>query len=203
MSTYRTSMAFARLADAPLNSFAENIGFKLAGNPGFTTPIVTLPVLTAAQIAFGEAIVAAAQGGKQLIAARNAAREGLLGLLRQEAAYVQSIAGEDLPLLLSSGFGVMSTNRTQIQLPKPVIDRVDNPMSTQLGLRLKSVPTAAAYEIRMSYVAGQWEAVGVFTQSRVVIPDLTPGTTYTLQARAIGGSTGYSDWSDPVSHMSM
>ncbi len=47
------------------------------------------------------------------------------------------------------------------------------------------------------------QAVGVFTQSRMVIPDLIPGTTYTLQARAIGGSTGYSDWSDPVSHMSM
>ena len=32
---------------------------------------------------------------------------------------------------------------------------------------------------------------------------LTPGTNYTFQVRAIGGSTGYSDWSDPVSHMSM
>jgi hypothetical protein len=27
--------------------------------------------------------------------------------------------------------------------------------------------------------------------------------TYTVQARAVGGSTGYSDWSDPVSHMAM
>ena len=26
---------------------------------------------------------------------------------------------------------------------------------------------------------------------------------YTFQVRAIGGSSGYSDWSDPVSHMSM
>ena len=203
MSTYRTSQAFTRLPDAPLNSFSENVGFKLAGNPGFTTPIIPLATLTATQIAFAEAIAAAAQGGKQLIAAKNATREVLLGLLRQEAAYVQSISGEDLPMLLSSGFEAMSTNRTQIQLPKPVVERVDNPMSTQIGLRLKPVPTAAAYEIRMSYVAGQWQAVGVFTQSRVVIPDLTPGTTYTLQARAVGGSTGYSDWSDPVSHMSM
>ncbi len=203
MSTYRISLGFTRLTDAPLNSFSANVGFKLAGNPGYTAPIVALPVLAAAQNAFAEAITAAAQGGKQLVAAKNAAREVLLGLLRQEAAYVQSIAGEDLALLLSSGFEAASTNRTQIQLPKPVVERVDNPMSTQLGLRLKPVPTAAAYEIRMSYVTGQWQAVGVFTQSRVVIPDLTPGTTYTLQARAIGGSTGYSDWSDPVSHMSL
>ena len=32
---------------------------------------------------------------------------------------------------------------------------------------------------------------------------LTPGTQYQVQVRAIGGSTGYSDWSDTVSHMSM
>jgi chitodextrinase len=30
---------------------------------------------------------------------------------------------------------------------------------------------------------------------------LTPGTTYVFQVRAVGGSTGYSDWSNPVSRM--
>ncbi len=29
------------------------------------------------------------------------------------------------------------------------------------------------------------------------------GTNYSIQVRAVGGLTGYSDWSDPVSHMSM
>jgi hypothetical protein len=37
----------------------------------------------------------------------------------------------------------------------------------------------------------------------VVLTNLTPGGTYSIQGRAIGGSTGYSDWSDPVSHMAM
>jgi hypothetical protein len=37
----------------------------------------------------------------------------------------------------------------------------------------------------------------------VVIAGLTPGVVYTLLARAVGGLTGYSDWSDPVSHMAM
>jgi hypothetical protein len=32
---------------------------------------------------------------------------------------------------------------------------------------------------------------------------LTPGTTNRFQVRAIGGSTGYTNWSDPVSHISM
>jgi hypothetical protein len=56
----------------------------------------------------------------------------------------------------------------------------------------------------MSYGTSGWQVVGIFTQSRrILLESLTPGTTYTVQARAIGGSTGSSDWSDPVSHMSM
>ncbi|MGH7976559.1 MAG: fibronectin type III domain-containing protein [Limisphaerales bacterium] len=36
-----------------------------------------------------------------------------------------------------------------------------------------------------------------------MLTDLTPGAMYSVQVRAVGGSTGYSDWSDPVSHMAM
>ena len=61
-----------------------------------------------------------------------------------------------------------------------------------------------AYEVRVSYGPNGWQGVGVFTQARrVVVENLTPGTTYSIQARAVGGSTGYSDWSDPVSHMAL
>jgi len=204
MITYRVSTGFVRLSDSPLDTFAQNVTDKLTGNPGFTAPLVSIAALTTAEVAFATAMVAAQGGGKQATATKNMAREALLLLLRQEAAYVQSIAGEDLPLLLSSGFEPASTNRTRIQLPKPVIDRIDNPLSTRLGVRVKPVPTAAAYEVRIRYETTGWEAVGVFTQARsIVIEGRTPGTVYDVQARAIGGTTGYSDWSDPVSHMAM
>ena len=204
MITYRTSLAFARLADASLNSFTENVIARLTGNPSFPTPIVSLGSLTAAQVAFNNAIGVASQGGRVATATKNAERETVLALLRQEAAYVQSVAGEDLPMLLTSGFEAVSTTRTRIILPQPVVERVENPQSTKLGLRLQPVPTARAYEVRISYGTTGWQAVGIFTYSRpILIESLTPGTTYTLQARAIGGTTGYSDWSDPVSHMAM
>jgi hypothetical protein len=38
---------------------------------------------------------------------------------------------------------------------------------------------------------------------RLVLENLTPGTVHAIQVRAVGGSTGYSYWSDPVSHMAM
>jgi len=37
----------------------------------------------------------------------------------------------------------------------------------------------------------------------IAINGLSAGTLYKLEVRAIGGSTGYSDWSDSVEHMSM
>ncbi len=66
------------------------------------------------------------------------------------------------------------------------------------------VPTAAAYEIRVCYGANGWEAAGVFIQARsIIVANRIPGTVYDVPARAIGGSTGYSDWSDPVSNLAM
>lgn len=37
----------------------------------------------------------------------------------------------------------------------------------------------------------------------MVVDELTAGANYVFQFGAVGGSTGYSDWSDPVGHMSM
>jgi hypothetical protein len=37
----------------------------------------------------------------------------------------------------------------------------------------------------------------------IVVKDLTPGTVYTFPVRAVGGSTGYSDLSNPVSHIAI
>jgi hypothetical protein len=42
----------------------------------------------------------------------------------------------------------------------------------------------------------------VFTKaSGMLLTDRGPGALYDVQVRGVGGSTGYSDWSDPVSHM--
>ena len=42
----------------------------------------------------------------------------------------------------------------------------------------------------------------MFTGSRsMTVAGLVPGTMYVFQARAVGGSSGHTDWSNPVSHM--
>ncbi len=203
-ATIRVSRGFARLKNDQLIPFAGSVIELMTGNPVFPTPLVPLADLGAALETFNEAVEASLNGGKREIAARDQARANLLTLLRQQAAYVEGVAAGDLTKLLSSGFQAVTPHNAQIPLPKPAIQRIENPSSATLALRVGAIPTARAYEVRMSYGADGWQTVGIFTQARkIVVGNLTPGTTYAFQVRAIGGTTGSSDWSDSVSHMSM
>lgn len=203
-NNYRVNLGFAGYSDADLDEFTSGVIASLTGNAGFPTPPVALADLGALQTAFDNALAAAAQGGTQLTAAKNAARAVLVTALRKVAAYVQSIASQDVALLLSSGFQANSTARTQTPLATPNIVQIDNGMSTQLVVRLQDVNNARAYEVQVKNGTGGWLPSGIFTQARgIVVGGLTPGNTYSIQTRGIGGSTGYSDWSDPVSHMAM
>ena len=204
IKNYRVALDFARLPDTQLDEFTSNIVACLTGNAGFPAPSVPLADITAAQTAFEDALTAAAQGGPQLTAVKNEMRSALVLLLRKEAAYVQSIAGQNLAVLLSSGFNAASTNRSRQQLDIPAIVSITNEMSTQLTVSLQPVTNAKAYEAQVKNGTGSYLPAGTFTQARrIVLTGLTPGSTYFVQARAVGGSTGYSDWSDPVSHMAM
>jgi len=202
MSNYRVSLSFVQLSDGALGDFTDGVLVGLNSNPKFPAPPAAVGALTDALATFSEAIGNAALGGKPATAIKNNARAALIALLRKDASYVQTVAGTDLAGLLSSGFLAVSTNRSSVPLPKPVIDNVDNFQTTKLMLGVKRDRNARAYEVRHKSGANGYVNGGVFTKARrMVVEDLTPGTVYELQTRAVGGSVGYSDWSDPVSHM--
>jgi hypothetical protein len=56
---------------------------------------------------------------------------------------------------------------------------------------------AKSYESRLSSDNGTtWVSGGISTQARsIIFSGLVPGTAYLVEVRAIGGSTGQSDWS--------
>ena len=154
-------------------------------------------------MAFHNAIIAAADGGTQLTAAKREARIALETGLRQDAAYVQSIAGQNLAQLLTSGFKATSTNRTPAPLETPVIMNVDNQSTSRLFIDLDGKSHAAAIQVKAVTAQGVALPTVESTRSRKIeVPGTVPGTVYTVQARGIGGSTGYSDWSLPVTIMS-
>jgi hypothetical protein len=125
------------------------------------------------------------------------------------SAYVQQNCGNNLATLLTSGFEAVTTSRAQAELDVPDIVSIDNGDTGQLLVRVKAVANARCYEVQYAArgaggAPGPWQGGGLFTNSRSMpLNGLTPGTNYSIQVRAVGGATGYSDWSDPVSHMSM
>jgi hypothetical protein len=204
MPIYKTSLAFAQLPDSDLSDATNGVITSMTGNTNYTKPPVTLAVLTSQLSDFNSALAAMVQGETQATATKNAAREVLVTSLRALANYVQGACNNDLPTLLSSGFQANSTGGAPAPLDKPAIQAVENAMSTQLLVRLSPITNARSYEVRVSYGPNGWQTAGIFTQARrIVLQNLTPGTKYDIQARAVGGTTGYSDWSDPVSHMAL
>ena len=199
---YKVSRDFTSYSDSDLDEFTNNIAVCLANNPAFPTPPVKSADLTTLDTTFRNAI-AAATGDPVDTAAKTKAREAVLDALRKDANYVQTIANHDLQMLLSSGYYASSTNHAQSPLDQPVIVDIENLATTQLMLRLNPVLNAKSYQVQTNTNGnGTWQEAGIYTQSRrIVLASLTPGTTYNVRARAIGGSTGYSDWSVPAALM--
>jgi hypothetical protein len=203
MAIYHVNLGFATLADTRLDAFAEKVVAKLAGNAAFPSPPVSVAGLESLLGDYTSALAAAADGGKMATAVKNSARAALVAALREVAIYVLGQGSNDVPKLLSSGFSLSSTSRTRSSLAAPAILRIVNGVSGELRLSVTPIRNAKAYELQTSTDNGaSWEYRGTSTQARVArLRGLSPGTLYQIQVRAVGGTTGYSDWSDAVSHM--
>jgi hypothetical protein len=200
------SLGFAQLSDADLNKFAVGVVKGLTGNGVFPAPTVPVATLDASQKAFEVALAATNGGGTVQTVLKDQARDVLVGQLRQNALYVEDTADGDEAKALTTGYKVnKGGHHPQSPMDKAVITAIVNEVSGQLLVRLQPQTNAIGYEGQSSIDGGKtWQSLGTFPQARrIVVPNLTPGTTYTFHFRALGGSTGQGDWSDPVSHMCM
>ncbi len=169
---------------------------------------VNLP-FTPAQITsltddFSAKLAATITGGTVETAAKSKAQVALLGALNGDASIVEIVAASDLELLLSSGYLPASNNRTSSPLADTVITSLNNFGSTQLLLRLLPVTNARSYQVQVSPDGGKtWVEACISPQARrIALTNLAPGTMYAVRARAIGGSTGASNWCGSQSIMS-
>ncbi len=201
---YRVSYSFTTLSDNDLIALLQVVIICLTNNPTFNNLPVTLTNLQALLTAFQNAVNAMGQSSSaQLTAERDEARMALLDAFRKTGAYVQSVALNSLSKLLSSGFAAVNTSTAQTPLATPSVVSVSNLATTQVLMRLTPIPNAKSYESRLSLDNGvTWTSGGISPQARrIVLGSLTPGKVYMITARAIGGSTGQSDWSTPVTIM--
>jgi hypothetical protein len=207
----RVSMLYKYLPAAMVLAILGWVIKCMTGNAAFPKPPVplvppvppdpTLPVdLTTRMNALDIAIKNAVGGGKIQTAARDAALESVYEGLDANALYVQTVARTNLPMLLTSGYQAVSKNRGQVQLDAPTITGIDNDISTQLDVHLSPIDNAVGYEVQICIGTGSWTTVKFSTQARTItLTGLITGTVYQVRARALGGSTGQSDWSMPGS----
>jgi hypothetical protein len=203
-----------RIADRLKSQSAEQLittaGAVISGltnNPAFPVPTVDLKAVQTAADDLNVALAAQLHGGMAATAEKNNKQEALIALLRKLKHYVEDNCGNDLAVMLTSGFQAAATTRNRAPLSNPSILDVYHGNSAELVVKATSIARAKCYEVRIAAVnagntPGPWQSAGLFTAARsLIIRGLTPGTTYVFQVRAIGGSTGYSDWSNPVSRM--
>ena len=205
ITRYRVSYAFTELSDNDLMAFIQVLIICLTGNAAFPALPVKLADFTDLFTAFQTAVTNMGKNtNQQLTALRDEAREALLDAARKNGACVQSVALNSLSTLLSSGYKNVPTQSPSSPLDIPTILSVTNNGTTQVMLRLSRVDNAKSYQIQFSTDNGKtWTLAGAYPKARsIALTSLTPGTTYMIQAQAIGGSTGQSGWSTPVSIMS-
>jgi hypothetical protein len=206
MPRVRIADRFKTQSAEQLVTMAGAVITGLTDNPSFPGPTVDLKAVQAAADDLNAALAAQAYRGAAATAEKNSKQETLITLLRKLKHYVEDNCENDLAVLLSSGFQAASTTRNRSPLANPSILSVDLGNSTELVLKVSPIARAKCYEVRSAAmdagnVPAPWQSAGLFTSSRITIAGLVPGTTYVFQVRAIGGSSGYTDWSNPVSRM--
>jgi hypothetical protein len=181
---------------------AEQIVLKMTGNANFPTPSPSLVSITTAanelKTAFAEA-QAARQTQKEKTAAQNAKEELLDQLLTQEAAFVESVAGNDEQIILSAGMDVRAaavastTPPEQPQALAPFAGDRDG----EIDLSWDRVPGAKSYIIEKTAdpQAAAWQHAGVATKATFTADGLTSGSRFWFRVAAVNNN-GQSGWSD-------
>jgi len=208
LQAIQASLAFTQLAVAELLSFLNAVYARMKDNPAFTVNLpFDMATFKAAIDSFASAVDAALDGSKTAIAQRNRQREVVIKMLRQLAHYVEAASKDDMSLLLSSGFEVRPTGRTKSPPLSQFIRKIDaGGNSGQLLVSVVPFPEAHSYEVRWAPAnTGGTEPTWTThslgkTKRPITAGNLTPGTAYVFQGRALTDS-GFTDWSDPITRI--
>jgi hypothetical protein len=192
------------MSDLDVSKFTGGVINHLTGNETLDDPPVAPADLSKLKKTFDDAIIAAATGGTLATAEKDAARAAVIAALNKNASYVDIHADEDLTILLSSGYEAVSTNRVQAVLDAPVVTSADYGQTGEIKLRVKGDPNRRAVLGRVKAVGGEFGPVLTFRNSReILFKGLAAGTTYVMQLCGLGGSSGQSDWSEPVTKVAV
>ena len=205
------SLNFSRTKVQDLLSRGHTVYTNMGASPGlFTSPPVPLTTLKQELDDLTESAAAALDGGKKDKAQRDKARQALEQNLSLLAAYVLKVADGDPAIVTTSGFVPAPARKRSAPQPldQPTVDSIDQGNSGQLLISVTPVAKAHGYDVRYAPMANggpatNWTTVTVTAAAKAIpINNLTPGTIYAFQARALG-KLGYTDWSDSATRMAI
>ncbi len=178
-------------------AYAKFIAGRMEGNAYFPSP--TLPIATlSAHIAELDAAEAAVHTGLHGAAtARDAKLVRVHDDLKQQRAYVQTVAGqraEDAEAVVaSSGMSIKRTAGPR----KPLFSVKQLGTSGSVRLSVRHPGTTTSFDWQSSVDGVHWLDAARTTKASVDLHDLTPGSLYYFRYRTLT-THGLSDWSDPI-----
>jgi hypothetical protein len=175
----------------------------MTDNPHFATPQPALATITTAIDNLDAGYAAALAARQNAITTTNILHEleaALDVVLRQLAAYVESVSGQDESKILSAGMGVKSTSTASTAATVPAAFALTaGDHEGELDASWDKVK-GASYVLERSAdppTATSWAHEAVALKSSATISGLVSGTRYWFRVAAVT-SGGQSGWSDPA-----
>ncbi len=204
MPKVRTNRLYNQMSDPNLYKFGTKTVEMFTENVFLPKPPVGTADLTVKLTTFKDAMTAADGGGKFLTAEKDAARGVVLFALDKNASYVDMECNNDPTILLSSGYQPVSTNRARAVLEAPEVVAARYGQTGEIQFRLKGDRNRRAIQGRVKTLGGEFGPVITFPSAReIIFKGLAAGSTYVMQVCGLGGSTGQSDWSAPVTKVAV
>jgi hypothetical protein len=192
----------SRMSDDAAIPFATNISDRFYLVTSLGTPPLSQADLI---LSITELITAKANQpntGKLGTAVKDQKRAALDANLRILAAFVQDKCGNDLAVLLSTGFEAASQNRASYPLSTPRITATVPGAERQALVSMTTESVSKGCNVSVAEVTEDG-AIGVFStpvyqrsSRKIPVNDLIPGKLYAVRGRLLGGSTEQSNWSE-------
>ena len=208
-------VSFDRLSEAEFLAQAGAIVSSLANNPSFPrpwpNPAPGFEEMEQSFNAYQTAYQAALGRDTFKTAQRKDARDGLTGIFKRLANYLELAANGDATVLASTGYELRreaahSATGTTLSAPQGLTLK-HGELSGVLILHATRMPNAASYEAQLAdsdpTVESNWKMEGIHVHcSHIELTGLTPGKLYSVRLRGIG-IAGPGAWSDTVTLMAI
>lgn len=193
---------YRRKSNAGLGEAAQHVHDCLKDTGAFPTAVIAEGTFQTMITDYNTAVAKAINGSQADKATQNTLRAGLLTVMDNLANWADKNADGDPATILSYGFDHTALTHTSSPLATPVIGSVSNIASTKLKLIVAAILNARGYEVQVAIGTGPWVLAAAFPSTRnMILENLLSGTDYKIRVRAVGGSLGYSEWSDSVNHV--